>query len=230
MNNLKTNIKVIITLLAPLMLLSACTKRLPVTVSTIADVKSIPNGFSTDSSFCILPAQKNNQLLSKEMSYKIMRKLEQLNYKFTNAEDADYYIKFDYSINQTTKTITVAKYIPAETTITKGKVNKNGKSTTNYQEETIKPGTTIFVPELCTFYNKEINIIVFDAPKYRHNNTEENLWEGSAASSEENNDPRENIDYLITSALNRFGKDTRKNVEDVHKIKDKRTFWEQILS
>lgn len=210
----------------PLLLsLSGCVH---VTSTTFANKRKIQYGFPVGSSFCIVPAQNANKLFVKEVEDKITGMLEQRNYFLTDAESADYYLTFDFGMDQSTRMVSSPRYVSGQTKTTHGDsyysgsirsngyqpVNSTYNGCGNHQKQSKTSGTVVYVPEEVTTFSRNLTMTVYDAKRYRSSKTEEQLWRATANSFGRTGDLRLIIDYLLKSVFKNFGKDTEKNVYD----------------
>ncbi|MEX0940233.1 MAG: hypothetical protein WDZ41_02645 [Candidatus Babeliales bacterium] len=195
-----------------ILLLSGCRRKVYVTSNTFADVKTIPKGFSIDSSFYITSLNQINKLLSNEISQKISVILTDKGYVIRDAKDADFLLVFNFAIEESKQIINIPQYIPGQTSTTTGTVrNPYGFTAAQYQQQTTSSGNIIYIPVERMFYSKGIVIYVYDANEYRKTKKEELIWQGSAVTCDESNDLREAIDYLLVAASQDFGRSTGRN-------------------
>ena len=231
-SNLKKRLKLTL-LFVPLLLLCSCGKqKLLITSNSFADVQAIPNGFSKESSFFVEPMKTDNQLFSKEVSRKIEIILQEKGYSIETAENADFYITFNFDMQSKTEIINVPRYIPGQT-ITKqgsaygstsgriGSLHGSSHGNANYEEKTQSSGSITYVPQQFTYFIKAISIQVFDAKLYRENKQEIQVWAESSVCSGGNCDLRSAIDYLLLTAFKYFGKNTREFVTTTQNYNDK---------
>lgn len=212
--NWNTSIKLALLGMLPLVLTS-CVKKVHITTNAFADEAVIPGGFEEGSSFAVLPAQKDNQLLSKEVGRKIATELRAEGYEVKaakEAEKADYCLVFGYGINSATNTVNVPKYIPGETQVKQGFV-AGRRDVIDYEEVTQTSGTTVYVPEEYIVFKRELMLQVYDAQLYNKTKKEELVWQGTAVSCGECGDLRVMIDYLISEIFNHFGCNTGRNIQ-----------------
>ena len=87
----------------------------------------------------------------------------------------------------------------------------NGVS--NYQETTELAGTTVYVSQERTFFNREMNIQVNVSQQTDYG---EQVWHGKIFSCGTTSDLREMVDYLLIYAFKYFGANTKKNVYETH--------------
>lgn len=210
-NNLKKFLVLFILTTVSFVIFS-CARDSHLTTSTFVDTKTLPQGFAQGSSFALLPMQKDNQLFSKEVSQKIEKILEGKGYTVKNPDKADYYLLFNFGMTSSTGTINVPRYIPGGTEKKEGSIYGVGGSV-QYQEQTQKAGSTVYVPQTYTFYTRGLLVAVYDAKIYRKTKKEEQVWQGFSVSSGESDDLRQIIDYLLVSVFKYFGKNTYKNIE-----------------
>ena len=145
-------------------------------------------------------------MFSKEVSHKIAKILQEGGYHVTDAEHANYCLKFDYKMTGDTRTIQVPTYIPGPSETTKGNVCSS-EGELRYQEEKQSSGTVIYTPQDITLFTRELSINVYDR------NNQEQVWQGFASSTGNGDDLRDVMDYLLVSAFNYFGQNTKKNLD-----------------
>lgn len=183
-------------------LLTACGTSYRVTADAMADTILIPNGFLPGTSFSIVPAQKGNQLLEKQMALKIAAILQNRGYIITG-EGADYRLLFDYKTTHEKVTVKKAEHSPQKTETKRGfEKNDKGKLVFNESTKTSFKWENDSVEEIQ--YTREISISVLDG--------KEEVWRGSANNIGIRPDFREVLDYLLFSALGHFGRDSKKSV------------------
>jgi len=203
-----------------LLLVSSCARKIHITHNSFANIRSIPQGFAFNSSFAVETINKETPMLAQEIAQKIGHILENKGYVIKDDTHADYYLIFDYDMEQSKKTVNVEKYIPGETITSYGSVLSNGKAKI-YEGQTHTPGSFVYVPEVHTFFTKSITIQVFDAQSYRQQTKHEPLWQGSAVCCDEHDDLRDTLDYLLVTALKYFGRNTQKYIETTVSSDDK---------
>lgn len=207
--------KLLFLLLAPLLLLlNACGKKINITSNTFADTKNIPRGFKKRSTFFVKTTKQEKKLLAKEVAQKVEWLLEEKGYDVTNQQDADYHVTFDFSMVPETRTAYITQYIPGDKQITTGR--KVGDSNVTYQEQTETVGRFVNVPQEYPVWTHKLMVHVVDARESQ----KEEVWQGSAISTEENDDLREIIDYLLVTAFKFFGHNTQHKVQTSMSIKD----------
>ena len=227
--NLNTFIKLwpkVILIIMILPLFCSCGKRIEkITINSFTNPKKIPNGFSKESSFCVIPAKNNNQLFEKEISQKIKTILQDQEYAIKEQKNANYYLTFIYGIKSSTHIINVPKYVPGQEQTIQGNIYGKYGWYGGYTEQSQSTGSIIYVPEEYTFFNKSLFIKVYDADLYRKTKNEDLVWEGSAISCGESSDIRKFIDYLLMSVFRYFGKNTQKNIHLDTYSEDKNVDW-----
>lgn len=198
---------------APLVLIlfCSCARQVSITSNSFADIQEIPYGFPDGCSFFILAAQNDNQMLSKEIAYKIEKIIEDKGYIISDAENADYYLIFTFGMTHSKATINTPKYIPGRTQTTTGSVYGCG-GYAGYQEQTQTSGSVIYMPEEYIFFHRMLQINVYNAEQYRNTKQESQIWQGSACSTGESSDLRNIMDYLLITAFKHFGENTKKDV------------------
>ena len=125
---------------------------------------------------------------------------------------ADYSLLFDYSMSSSTKLVSVPTYIPGKLQVKQGHTS-GPHGVSNYQETTELAGTTVYVNQERTFFNREMNIQVNVSQQTDYG---EQVWHGKIFSCGTNSDLREMIDYLLIYAFKYFGANTKKNVYETH--------------
>lgn len=179
------------------LLFSSCTHNYNISIDSYKDKEIIPHGFSKESSFAVIPSE--NSMLAKEIAGKIETLLKERGYVVTNKENCQYQLNFDFGIESKTETVTVAKTIPGPTKTKRGQMrDKEGKKSTSFEEETETSATVVYVPEERTFFNKKINVHVYDK-----NNKE--VWSAEAFNSGYNGNLRSMVNYLLVPLFNNFG-------------------------
>lgn len=194
--------KLVVMIISVLFLASGCFwRRASVSSTTFADSDKIPYGFSHQSSFCVLNTNSDNPLLSKEIRKKIEQLLTQKGFVIQDKNTANYYLVFETNIESSKHLVNNLHYIPGTTQNTQGNLGN-----LLFNQKTTSSGTFQYVPEEITIFTGSINIYVYDATEHRKWFGKEVLvWSGSAASSGDNPDLRELIDYLLVSIFKDFG-------------------------
>jgi len=206
--------KYIYLLLIIVLALPSCMKRVSISTNTFLNSRSIPDGFSPKSSFSIAPLkQSNNQLFETEIENKIIKILQNKGYVVTDPDHADYYLIFDFGMTSSKQVVNVPKYVPGQSQTRSGNVY-NGWKAANYNETSTSSGSIVYVPEEQTLFTRSLHLTVYDASLYKQKNQEEQVWQGSAASTGEDADLRDILDYLLVSVFKNFGKDSKKMINE----------------
>lgn len=193
-----------------LIILPGCAKRtIRVESTALADTTAIPRGFDVESTFVIVPPEPNN-LQTKEITKKISLLLENKGHQVNQSQEADYYLCFEYGNKNETKVLNVPKYIPGPTTTSIGAITNDYQTVEQYNTLTQTSGTTVYVQEQHTFYNKFINWSVYDTKEAldKKPNDTMAIWHGTATNNDENPDMRWTLDYLLVELSKLFGKNT----------------------
>jgi hypothetical protein len=199
-----------------LLLFSSCAREYHVVSTSFADSSEIPCGFPIGSSFYVATLDKLadktslNPLLDREIINKVERLLENKGYFVErNQKHADYILAISFSVTKSKELVNVTHHIPGETSTTYGR-GTFGK----YEETTTTSGTSVSVPELQTFFTKQIQLRVFDSALYKSDKTTDDtqVWHGEASNCDQDSDFRVTVDYLLIAAFRNFGKNTYKKV------------------
>lgn len=204
-------------LLFPLLFcLAGCVR---VSSNTLSNKRKIPQGFPFGSSFCIVPAQKNRQLINQEVADKISTFLDKqdMNYTITDRNRAHYLLVFDFSMSRSKNRVNSLAYIPGTTQKKSGNAhgsnNWGSSNKLDYKEETINSGSFVPTTQDEITFTRCLTITIYDAGTYRKNKKEE-IWFASAVSSGSSDDIRQIMNRLLESVFKNFGKDTKKNVNN----------------
>ena len=74
------------------------------------------------------------------------------------------------------------------------------------------PASTTYVPYRYTVYTSQLTLQVLDAQIMRSKKERAVVWLGETSTTNQNPELRENINYLLVTALDYIGKDTKKSV------------------
>jgi hypothetical protein len=197
--------KLILSSLLIFLIPSCGSRRATIVSNAFLDTAAIPYGFTMQSSFSIAHANAKDSMLAKEVSQKIEAALEDKGYTIADKNHAAYQLNFSYDMKKDINVMQTAKYVPGQTF---WKFGKDG------YEQMQSSGTTVYTPEAITFFTKTLYMTV-----YSRDNAKDPIWQITVSSTDENSDLREIMDYLITAAFKQFGKNTKKNIKEVYKIK-----------
>jgi hypothetical protein len=212
--------------LLALMFFCSCARQISITSNAFADLQSIPYGFPMKSSFFIITGQNDyshltdqkiiigqndNPMLSKEVTHKIGKVLEEKGYLVDNIDNADYYLVFNFVMTSSKATMNVPLYIPGPTQTTQGNIYGYG-GYVGYQQQTQTSGSYIYVPKEYVFFHRGLYLQVYDAKLCREKKQEAQLWQGSAISSGDSSNLRDIMNYLLITAFKYLGKNTQKDI------------------
>jgi hypothetical protein len=207
-----------LTLIIFMFLISGCAM-CQVRTNTFLDkslgISHIPEG----SSFAVVVNKESeNPIFDKEVKAKIEYLLKKNGYAVTTPENAEYFIKYGYSID-TGKTVSSTGvrpvFQPGQTTYTTGTANvygSGGSAQGTYSGTTTSSGTVQYVPIAVSRrdYTRTLFLNVYDGNNYRSNETDNPVWVGNTVSVGTTSDLREMIDYLLIGTFQYFGQDTGK--------------------
>lgn len=185
----------------PCLLLAGCTNQ--VSVYTFVNRKILPNGFSPEKTFYV-------HLPEKFAGIKLMLKVEKaLKAKgfvvVADKSKADYFVKFDVSMKKEKAIVNRSVYIPGEYRVTTGDIGG-----VPYRQSAYSSGTTICVPQLCTFYAKSLFLHVYEKKGWF--DKEAAVWAGFSIIVEEGDSNLDkSLDYLLIALFGDFGKVTQKD-------------------
>lgn len=194
------------------LMLTSCAHNIHISHNAYANSKAIPQGFKTNSSFAVGHVTGESSMLSQEVAHKIECILASKGHSVQSEKLADYKLVFDYDMTQSKKTVYVDEYIPGKTITTYGSTYDHGH-TQLYEEKTQESGKIVSVPEVRTYFNKSLMLQVYDAQYSKAYHKQAPLWQGSAACSDQEDDLRDALDYLLVTAFKSFGRNTQKNLE-----------------
>jgi len=170
---------------------------------------NLPQGKSLapNSAICVIENEEaNNPIFEKEIRKKIEYLLSNAGYSLRDFESADYYLMISYGISDgKTKTGAVPIYNPGQSMT----INTYGTSGSSYSTAQT-PGYTTYMPVSTTVFTRYLQLHLIDAAHYRVNSEVVEVWVGDTISTGENSDLREVINYLLISAFEYFGQDTKK--------------------
>lgn len=185
--------------------LSSCTRYIDIHTNTFADRTIIPQGFPYGCSFAILSEKDDSSMLNKEVKHKIGRILRDSGYALKDPSEADFHLYYTFDMESDTRIVHVPSYIPGPSETTKGRINSSKEGEVKYEETKESSGIVIYTPQEVTLFHRKLHVAVFD----RH---EEEVWEGQSMSTGAAADLRDTIDYLLVSAFNYFGENTKKDL------------------
>ncbi len=194
--------------LLPLLFLSSCTRKIQ--INTFADRKAIPKGFASGKTFFVFTEKENISLLSREISDKIAKILEEKGYPVKGAEVADYFLFCSSDIKSETHIVNIPVFVPGTTTTKQG--NIYGGGSIHYNEQTQSSGKLTYAPQEITLFDKKMILRVYDANLYRNTQEEKLVWESLSFSYDQKSDLRDTIDYLILGTFHYFGSNTRRTI------------------
>jgi hypothetical protein len=197
-----------------ILFLCSCGRQTYLTSAAYVDAKKLPSGFSAGSSFAVVSMRQDMQLLAKEINEKIEKILSAKGYLITDVDKSDYFLVFNFGVTSSTHTANDLHYVPGEGTTKQGTVyGSRGFAVGSYEETSRSSGYYTYIPREYTLYTKELSIWVYDAKLYRTSKQEDQLWQGSAVTSDECGDLRQVLDYLLITALKHFGRSTGQNIQ-----------------
>ncbi len=141
-------------------------------------------------------------LLELEVKIKLHLLLSEKNYTITDLDNAEYVLAFSYDQTHHKELETVGYY--------------------NHQ-------FISYVPELHNYYNKTLVLYIFDAQKFAQ---KKRIWESIANCDDQDNNLREDLDYLLLATIDYFGVNTKmpvkkwyaRNGKEAKNLREK--FWQ----
>ena len=151
-----------------------------------------------ESSICVVADSNTpNPILEKEIGMKIQKLLKKKGYGF-GTNEANYYLLFDYGMNSgQTVTDVIPLYHPG------------------YPFSSVYwHGHTTYMPYSTVVYTRWLVLRLIDGNAYRTSKKAEPLWIGEVMSAGPGSDLRELINYMLVAAIEHFGEDTGKRVNE----------------
>ncbi|MHC4943171.1 MAG: DUF4136 domain-containing protein [Planctomycetota bacterium] len=170
----------------------------------------------TGSIFCVLLEEvADNPLLDDKIAQRICEQLEREGFKLGPLEEADWCLRFAYEMG-TGKRL-YSRYEPHLT----GGVHyrRGGYHGWGYG---VGAGYGSYVTYAETMYITQMNVQVFDARRFRDDQSQEMLWVGQAFSRSRWSDIRSTMACLLTALFDHFLEDTKSAVEKTLYIDDPR--------
>ena len=167
--------------------------------------------------YCLVPVDKENPLLEKEILAMIRKKFDSMGMK-EDREKPDYYVfavydSKSFQYNKPISTLYIPQYKPSETTTTYGHVGRTpvyGASTTQGTWEN-KPFTYGGGTE--TAFTRGMNIVFLDAKNAGNSEKLETVWRGQALSAGQTEDIRLIAPFLIDEIMNSYPFSTSRSTD-----------------
>ena len=190
--------------------LAGCATYYRVRVNGYLDASQPHDPFIRGASFYVLENKDAvNPLLENEVKSKIEALLGSKGYRVSPYDTADFYISFTYSESAGRNVTEIAPmYHPPETAVVERRVSGERRSTSFVTY----PGYTTYVPYKVTVYTASLTLQVLDAALLRASKEEKKIWIGESVTTGQNPDLREQINYLLVAAFDRFGENTGKSL------------------
>jgi hypothetical protein len=159
-----------------------------------------------------------NPILEKEIGMKIRKLLNEKGYSIA-ADEANYYLLFDYGMNSgQTVTDAMPIYYPG----VYYDYPYSGIYSYNY---------ATYVPYSTVVYSRWLVLRLIDGNTFRTSRKGRPLWIGEVTSTGPSSDLRELINYMLIAAFEHFGQDTGKRVskyfsEDDERVKLLTDIWD----
>lgn len=179
---------------------TACNRVYYVDSSTIADERLLPSGFPAGSTFFVETDSKKDDLFDREIGSKLENAICFEGYAIASPEEAAYRVEYTFYMEDTLTQQYAPVYHPSGSYRTFGHLDElDGHYT--FHDRTYLYGSTHYVPIEVVVTRYDLKLKVYD------NKTNSLVWQGYA-SSEDCEDEREMINYLIEVALENFGHDS----------------------
>jgi hypothetical protein len=163
-----------------------------------------------ESSIQVVPdSNAPNPILEKEIAAKIQKLLNKKGYT-TETDKADYYLLFDYGISS-------GRYVTRTYPVYHSGLYCDYPFSYGYSH-----GYTTYMAYSSIVHDRWLVLKLFDSKTYRTNKKAGPLWIGEAASSGPGSDLRNLINYMLVAALEHFGRDTGKRVNELFSEDDER--------
>ncbi|MHC4104766.1 MAG: DUF4136 domain-containing protein [Planctomycetota bacterium] len=159
--------------------------------------------------YVIADSNAPNPILEKEIGLKIQKLLNEKGYS-TGSDEADYYLLFDYGMS-------TGQNVTNPFPIYYSGVYYNYPYSHGYRH-----GYTSYMPYSTVVYNRWLALRLIDSKTYKTNQKAKPLWIGEVTSAGPSSDLRELINYLLIAALEHFGQDTGKRVNELFLEDDER--------
>lgn len=159
--------------------------------------------------YVVADSNAPNPILEKEIRMKIQKLLNTKGYNI-GTEESNYYLLFDYGINSgRTVTDTIPLYHPS--------------AYYDYPfSDVYWDGYTTYMPYSTVIYTRWLILRLIDGKAYRTSQEAEPLWIGEVMSAGPSSDLRELINYMLVAAIEHFGEDTGKKVNEAFLEDDER--------
>jgi hypothetical protein len=176
------------------------------------------NGYSTSgqtlqikesSIHIVIDSNAPNPILEKEIGMKIQKLLNEKGYS-TGADDADYYLLFDYGMSSGQN---ITKAYP---------IYHSGFYYRYPHSYGYRYGYSTYMPYSTVVYTRWLVLKLVDSKTYKADQKAKPLWIGEIASTGPSSDLREIINYLLIAGLEHFGQDTGKRVNELFYEDDER--------
>lgn len=213
--NKKISAQFLLSVCCVVVLSGCCGRRISIKTTAYSDVHALPCGFRMDKSFRLEGGstvdgvkQHVDELEVKELAQKISVMLVNRGYRVTHDASADYCLRFNYGRKKGTESYQELKYIPGKTYKTNTTViGTSGLN--NYDQTTTAPGQFVFVPKYYSVFTKFLDFRVYDKKGWEQSKNEkapsQHIWYGSASGTDQYDDMRTYVDYLLVSLFGMFG-------------------------
>jgi hypothetical protein len=146
-----------------------------------------------------------NPILEREIAVKIEKLLDVQGYS-TDANEPDYYLKFDYGIDAGR---TVTDVIP---------IHHPGFFYRYPYDSFRWHGYTTYIPHSEVIHTRWLTLRLIEGKAYRISENTEPAWIGEVASAGMSSDLREIVSYMLIAAFEHFAEDTQRQItEYIHK-------------
>ena len=195
---------------ASVFFLQGCATYYSVRINGFSDARESGGLIPPGASFYIMENKNSkNPIFEKEISLKIGKLLVQKGYRLESYDNADMILSFVYSISSGRNVSDIRPVYQPQETGTIRTIKPNGSVSTSF---VTFPGYTQYYPYKVTVYTSSLILEVSDAASVKEAREEKKLWIGEIASTSENADLRDTINYLLVACFQYFGENTSKSV------------------